>query len=105
MITASVMVGSSAPGCMLITPLWGMLKRMRSGPPELGVLLAAVMASRREHPASQVLLASEVLVTVKVVAAWAGPLDPTNTKPTTMRAATISPAAALTALLLLMLFG
>ena len=42
------------------------------------MLLAAVMASRREHALSHMLLASVVLVTVKMVAAWAGPLGATT---------------------------
>src|SRR5918998_3931373 len=74
MVTASVIAGSSVAGFMVFTPVPGTAKWIRSGPPELGVELAAVIASRRLHPlVSQMPLpGSVVLLTVKVVAAWAG---------------------------------
>src|SRR5215208_1503697 len=81
MITGSIMSGRDVlPGEMVHTPesqfgaVVGMLKWMRSGPPELAVELAALIASRKVHPpASHVPLpGSKVLLTVKVVTAWAG---------------------------------
>src|SRR5215212_10200419 len=74
MITASVMSGKDVPGEMVCGPSPGMLKWMRSGPPELGVELAALIASRSVHPLALHVPSpgSKVLLTVKVVAAWAG---------------------------------
>ena len=72
MNTASVMAGSPEVGEMVFTsetgPIW---KLIRSAP---GVLLAAVIASRRVQPPGPQMPSpgSAVLVTVNVVSAWAG---------------------------------
>src|SRR5918995_411340 len=90
MVTASVISGSSELGKMVFTPCPRILKSMVSAP---GVALAAVIASRRVHPfaAHTPLPGSTVLLTVKVVEAWAG--FAVSIRPKATSAATTKPRA------------